>query len=336
MPTSLTEARNNAVDDVDVQVIDEFRKSSDILDRMTFDNVVSPTGGDTLTYGYRRLISQRSADFRALNTEYTPTEVSTQRYTVDLVPLGGSFQIDRVIARIGPAASGAVTLNMQQLIKASRARFADAVINGDKATDAKGFDGLSKILTGSSTEYLPLNNGIASGYVDWTGITDKGAALAAQRHVDDWLSTMDDTPDVIYGNRKTLSLFKTIAAWTDQIDKSTDAFGRPVTAYNGIPLVDLKSKAGANTDVIALVTRDPDGAGAGGDVTGLGDLYAVRYGLDGFHGASVGGGSPLVNTWLPEFDRSGAVKTGEVEMGPVAPVLKATRAAAVFRNIKSA
>lgn len=336
MPTSLTEARNNAQDDVDVQVIDEFRKSSDILDRMTFDNVVSPTGGDTLTYGYRRLITQRSADFRPLNTEYTPAEVSTQRYTVDLVPLGGSFQIDRVIARIGPSASGAVTLNMQQLIKASRAKFADAVINGDKAVETDGFDGLSKILTGSSTEYLPLNNGVAEGYVDWTAINDKASALAAQRHVDDWLATMDDAPDVIYGNRKTLSLFKTIAAWTDQLDKGTDAFGRPVTAYNGIQLVDLKSRAGSNTDVIELVTRDPDGAGAGGNVSGLGDLYAVRYGLDGFHGASVGGGSPLVNTWLPEFDRSGAVKTGEVEMGPVAPVLKATRAAAVFRNIKSA
>ncbi|WP_435611778.1 major capsid protein [Streptomyces sp. bgisy159] len=336
MPTSLTEARNNAQDDVDVQVIDEFRKSSDILDRLTFDNVVSPTGGDTLTYGYRRLITQRSADFRPLNTEYTPAEVSTQRYTVDLVPLGGSFQIDRVIARIGPSASGAVTLNMQQLIKASRAKFADAVINGDKAVETNGFDGLSKILTGSSTEYLPLNNGVAEGYVDWTAINDKASALAAQRHVDDWLATMDDAPDVIYGNRKTLSLFKTIAAWTDQLDKGTDAFGRPVNAYNGIQLVDLKSRAGSNTDVIELVTRDPDGAGAGGNVSGLGDLYAVRYGLDGFHGASVGGGSPLVNTWLPEFDRSGAVKVGEVEMGPVAPVLKATRAAAVFRNIKSA
>ncbi|MEU2746669.1 major capsid protein [Streptomyces collinus] len=336
MPTSLVEARNNAQDDLDVNVIDEFRKSSDILDRMTFDNVVSPTGGDTLTYGYRRLITQRSADFRALNTEYTPTEVQTQRYTVDLVPLGGSFQIDRVIARIGPAASGAVTLNMQQLIKASRARFADAVINGDRAVETNGFDGLSKILTGSSTEYLPLNNGVTAGFVDWTAVNDKAAALAAQTHIDNWLAAMDDTPNVIYGNRKTLALFKRIAAWCDQIDKTTDAFGRPVTAYNGIPLVDLKTKAGSNADVIGLVTRDPDGAGSGGNVTGLGDLYAVRYGLDGFHGASVGGGAPLVNTWLPQFDRAGAVKTGEVEMGPVAPVLKATKAAAVFRNIKSA
>jgi hypothetical protein len=336
MATSLAEAKNNSQDDIDVQVIDEFRKSSDILDRMTFDNTVAPTGGDTLTYGYRRLITQRDAAFRALNSEYTPSEVTTQRYTVDLVPLGGSFQIDRVIARIGPAASGAVTLNMQQLIKAARAKFADAVINGDTAVETNGFNGLSKILTGTATEYLPLNNGVATGYVDWTAVNDKATALAAQTHIDNWLSAMDDMPDVIYGNRKTLALFKKIAAWCDQIDKTTDTFGRPVTAYNGIPLVDLKSKAGSNTDVVALASRDADGAGAGGSIANLGDLYAVRYGLDGFHGASVGGGAPLLSTFLPDYTAAGAVKTGEVELGPVAPVLKATKAAAVFRNIKSA
>jgi hypothetical protein len=336
MATTLAEAKLNALDAVDVQVIDEFRKTSDILDRMTFDNVVSPTGGDTLTYGYRRLTAQRDAAFRAINSEYTPTEVTTQRYTVDLKPLGGSFQVDRVVARIGPAASSAVTLNMQQLIKAARAKFQDACINGDTAVDANGFDGLSKILTGSTTEYLPLNNGVSLGYVDWTAVNDKATALAAQVHIDNWLAAMDDVPDVIYGNRKTLALFKKVASWADQLDKTTDAFGRAVTAYNGIPLVDLKSKAGSNTDIIGLLTRDADGGGAGGNITNLGDLYAIRYGLDGFHGASVGGGAPLLFTALPDYTVSGAVKTGEVELGPVAPVLKATKAAAVFRNIKSA
>jgi hypothetical protein len=334
MPVTLAEAKNNAQDDVDVQVIDEFAKSSDILNRMTFDDVVSPTGGDTLTYGYRRLITQVSADFRAINSEYTPTEVTTQRYNVDLKPLGGSFQVDRVVARIGAAASGAVALNMSQKIKAARAKFADAVINGDTAVDSNGFDGLSKILTGTSTEYLPLSNGVSAGYLNWTTIGDKATAMAALRHVDDWLASLDETPDVIYGNRKTLSLFKSLAMWTDQYDKTQDAFGREIMRYNGVSLVDLKTKAGSNTDVIPLVTRDPDAGGAGGNITGLGDLYAVRYGLDGFHGVSVVG--DLVQTWLPDFTRAGAVKTGEVEMGPIAVVLKATKAAGVLRNIKSA
>lgn len=335
MAITLAEAKLNTTDKVNVSVIDEFRKSSDILDRMTFDDAASPVGGDTLTYSYRRLLTERSAAFRELGTEYVPDNVTTVMKTVELKPLGGSFSVDRVLAKLGPAASGAVNLNISQLVKAGRAKFADAVINGDVAVDALGFDGLSKILTGSSTEYLPLNNGVATGYLDWTVINDKATALAAQVHIDNWLSAMDGPPDVIYGNRKTLALFKKIASWADQLDKTTDAFGRPVTSYNGIPLIDLLTKAGSNVDVIALATKDTDGAGAGGNITNLGDLFAVRYGLDGFHGASLLGGN-LMETYLPDFTIPGAVKTGEIEVGPIAPVLRASKAAAVLRNIKTA
>jgi hypothetical protein len=336
MPVTLAQAKLNATDDIDLTVIDEFRKSSDILDRLTFDDVVNPLGGGgTLTYTYTRLATQGTAAFRAINAEYTPGEVTKARFSTDLKPLGGSFQIDRVLARIGPATASEVSLQISQKIKAARALFADTVINGDTAVDANSFDGLSKALTGSSTEYLPLANGTTTGYRDWTTIDTKAEALAEMAQIDNWLSLMDERPDVIYGNRKTLALFKYIAAWADMIDKTTDSFGRPVQAYNGIPLVDLGAKAGSNTDVIGLVTRDPDAGGAGGNITGLGDLYAVRYGLDGFHGLSMAG-SPLVQTWLPDFTTPGAVKTGEIEMGPVGVALKATKAAAVFRNIKSA
>jgi hypothetical protein len=336
MPVSLAQAKLNATDDIDIQVIDEFRKSSDILDRLTFDDVVNPLGGGgTLTYTYTRLITQPTADFRAINSEYTPTEVTKQRYSTDLKPLGGSFQIDRILARVGPATASEVALQMSQKIKASRSLFADAVVNGDSAVDAESFDGLNKALTGSVTEYLPLDNGTTTGYRDWTGIDSKSEALAEMAQIDSWLALMDDRPDVIYGNRKTLALFKYLAAWSDMIDKSTDSFGRPVQAYNGIPLVDLGAKAGSNNDVIALASRDADGAGSGTNITGLGDLYAVRFGLDGFHGLSMAG-APLVQNWMPDFSTPGAVKTGEVEMGPVGVALKATKAAAVFRNIKSA
>ncbi|MGW1679386.1 major capsid protein [Saccharopolyspora sp. NPDC002376] len=336
MPVSLEQAKQSATDDIDLQVIDEFRKSSDILDRLTFDDVVNPAGGGgTLTYTYTRLATQPTAAFRAYNAEYAPQNVTTTRHSTDLHPLGGAFEIDRVLARVGAAAASQVSLNISQKIKAARALFADTVINGDTAVDANSFDGLNKALTGTTTEYLPLNNGVTTGYVDWTTIDSKAKALAEMARVDDWLSSLDERPTVIYGNRKTLALFKMIAAWADQIDKTTDAFGRPVNAYDGIPLVDLGTKAGNNNPVIGLQSRDADGAGTGGQITNLGDLYAVRYGLDGFHGVSMAS-APLVQTWLPDFSNAGAVKKGEVEMGPVGVALKATKAAGVLRNIKSA
>jgi hypothetical protein len=37
---------------------------------------------------------------------------------------------------------------------------------------------------------------------------------------------------------------------------------------------------------------------------------------------------------MPDFTVAGAVKTGEVELGPVAVALKRTKAAAVKRNVK--
>ena len=70
--------------------------------RLPFDQSVNPAGGgSTLVYGYTRQITQRAAAFRAFNAEYTPAEVTKAQYTVNLRPLGGSFQIDRVLTGIG-------------------------------------------------------------------------------------------------------------------------------------------------------------------------------------------------------------------------------------------
>lgn len=334
MPVTLAQAKLLTTDDVDTNVIDEFRKSSYMLDSLTFDDVVNPAGGGaTLTYGYTRLATQPTAAFRAINAEYTPQEVTVTRHSVDLKPLGGSFQVDRVLAGIARGAE--VSLQMAQKIKASVAFFNQSVILGDAAVDANSFDGLSKALAGTTSEYLPVNNGVATGFLDWTTVTDKARALQEMSRLDEALALMDGTPDAILGNRRSLARFKQIAAWADMLDKSTDAFGRGVTAYNGIPLIDLGDRAGTSTPVVPVETRDPDGAGVGGPVTNLTDLYAVRFGLDGFHGVSTSG-APLVRSWLPDFTVAGAVKTGEVEMGPVAVALKASKAACVLRHIKVA
>ena len=67
---------------------------------------------------------------------------------------------------------------------------------------------------------------------------------------------------------------------------------------------------------------------AGGETS----LYAVRLGMDGFHGISMAG-QPPVKAWLPDYKTAGAVKKGEVEM-VAAIALKATKAAGVLRKIK--
>lgn len=417
---TLEQAKLNTQDDIALQVIDEFRKSSWLLDHLVFDDVVSPAGGgSTLTHGYTRLVTQPTAAFRAINSEYTPSEVTRQRFTTDLKVLGGSFQIDRVVARLGPAASGEVELQMSQKIKAARTLFAQTVILGDSAVNAESFDGLSKALAGSSTE---ITAGPGS---DFSAVTDRLSGIQAMKWIRRMVAKLDGPPSALLMNTDALSALQTVAEITSQLTELS-AFGQTVTAWRGIPLIDLGERMGSSDPVIGTV--DPDstvytatingvptggsfklritvdgnddetdaiaynanaaavdsaiegtgvvpaggvavtgtfvlafgGALAGkdvkvelssndltggtnptvalqetGNVGGLTDIYAVRLGLDGFHGLSTIGGQ-LVDAWPPDFTKAGAVKTGEVEMGPVGVALKATKAAAVLRNVRVA
>jgi len=332
MPVTLAEAKNNAQTDYDPAVIDEFRKESAVLDSLIFDDVVNPSGGGaTLTYGYRRLITQPTADFRALNSEYAPQNVTTAPFSVNLAVLGGAFEVDRVIAKVGPAASAAVSLNMSQKIKAANTRFQDAVINGDTAVDTNGFDGLDKALVGSTTEFR------AGQVTDWTDFdTNARAEHKALDAIDEFLSLLDGAPSVVIGNSKSLARVRAAARRAsmytrDPVEGLIGVNGRPVVreTYGGVLLVDAGAKAGTNNPIVPILGRTVGGTAA----TGLTDLYAYRVGLDGFHGVATVG-TQLVESWLPDFTVAGAVKKGEVELGPVAVALKATKSAAVFRNIK--
>ena len=330
MPVTLSEAKNNALNDYDPLVIDEFRKESVILDSLTFDDAVNPAGGGaTMTYGYRRLATQPTAATRAINSEYVASNVTTSQHAVNLAVMGGSFEVDRVISHIGPAASGAVALNLAQKVKATTTKFQDLVINGDIADDANGFDGLDKALTGSSTEFK------ASAVTDWSALSTTEARLSALDALDEFLSLLDGTPTILVGNTKLLAKIRSIVRGTgmyvrNPVEGLVGANGRPINReeYGGVLFGDPGNKSGTNDPIIPVENRT-----VGTAQTGLTDLYAYRVGLDGFHGVTTVG-SPLVQTWLPDFSSAGAVKKGEVEFGPVAVALKATKAAAVFRNIK--
>lgn len=316
MPVTLAEAKKNVQDDLQMGVIDEFAKSNFLFNNLTFDDVVSPTGGGaTLTYGYTRLITQPTAGFREINKEYTPKEVEKQRYNADLKVFGGSFQIDRIIANMGGIISE-VSLQMEQKIKAAAALFNDTVINGDSATNANAFDGLEKALAGSSTEYIP------GAAIDLSN----SAAVDANYKVfldelDEFLMGIDGTPSFIGGNLKLIAKIRACARRAGMYMTTKNDFGQQVEHYGNIPLVDFGAKSGSNSPVVSI-----DGA------AGTTSLYVARLGLDGFHGISMAGQAP-VNSWLPDFKTAGAVKTGEVEM-VAAVALKATKAAGVMRKIK--
>lgn len=315
MAITLEEARKNVQDDLQMGVIDEFRKSNWILDHITFDDAVSPTGGGaTPTYSYTRLKTQPTAQFRAINKEYTPSEVTKERHSVDIKVFGGAYEIDRVIANMGGIVSE-IELQQSQKIKAAQALFNDTFINGDSAVDTDAFDGLEKALTGSSTEYnaegtvidLSTSQKVTENYQYFLDM------------LDEFLGGLDGTPSFLAGNTKLISKIRACARRAAMYQITKNDWGAQVESYGNIPFVDMGAKPGSNEDVIPINE-------------GCTSLYVARLALDGLHGVSFAGMAP-VQTWLPDFSTAGAVKKGEVEMN-AAIALKASKAAGVFRNIK--
>lgn len=331
MPITLAQAQVNTQSDVDYSVIDNLRRYSWLLDQIVFDDTVTPgTGGGSLTYAYTRLVTAAAAGFRALNFEYTPGQATRARSSVDLKQLGGAFSIDRVLANLGASATNEVTFQMQQLLTAIRTRFQQELILGDTAVDGTGFDGLSKILAGSSTEKTAV-------VADWTAATviTQPLAMARLDEVDEWLSSIVPShtgggdqgapgslpPGVkaILGNTKSITRFKALARWAALYTSEQDSLGRKIDRYGDWVLVDVGDRADGASPIIPVSSSATD-------------LYAVTFGLDSVHGASPAG-TQLVQTWMPDFAHAGAVKTGEIEMGPCALVVKNTKAAGVLRAI---
>lgn len=316
MPITLEEAKVGIADKVCQEVIDEFRRSSILLDKMTFDDAVAlGTGGSTMTYGYVQLQTPSTAAFRELNSEYTPNEAKKVKKTADLKIFGGSAQVDRVLQQA--SAAGEIEFQLKQKTIAVRNLFHYSVINGGMSKDVKEFDGLSKLLKGKSTE--DTVTGLDLSTVSAIDNNYKSVLDA----LDEFLSGLDGKPDLLLGNSKLIAKLKAVARRAGYLTQSEDSFGRGVSGYDGIPFLDLGNYYDG-TKTSPTITID--------DTAGTTDLYAVTLGLDAFHGISLSGGD-IITTHLPDLKAPGAVKKVEVEM-VAAVALKNTLKAGVMRGIK--
>ena len=324
MSITLAEAKVGMADKVDQKVVDTFRRSSLLLDKLVFDNAISPgTGGSTLTYGYIQLKTPSTAAVRQINSEYTAGEAKREEKTTKAVVMGGKFQIDRVL--IGTAgAVDELAFQTEQKVKATANYFNNLVINGNKSNSGTGvlntFDGLDKLLTGTETE-------ITSTVDVSTEALMNSNYNALLDEVDGFLSALDGKPSMLLMNNKMLSKMRSAARRAGYYSKTRDEFGRQVETYNDIPMYDMgKYYNGTNTVDIIPETAATQSA------EGKTDIYAVTIGLDGFHGVSPTG-SKVINSYMPDLSKPGAVKDGEVEL--VAGVaLKNTNKAGVLRGIK--
>lgn len=324
MAITLEEAKVGMADKVDQMVVDEFRRDSFLLDRLVFDNAVSPgTGGSTMTYGYMQLKTPSTAARRDINTEYKNNEAKREKKTADLDIFGGSFQVDRVIQ----ATSGAVNeieFQMKQKIKAASNLFHYLIVNGSTKKETGyvqcKFDGIRKLLAGSSTEK-------SAESIDLTTVENIDKYMYSfALQINKWLQTMAERPDMLLMNGDMLAVMQYIGQKMGYFSHEKNDFGNAVPTYRGIVMLDAGSYYDGTAEQECVATDSS---------TGLSSIIGLKIGLDAFHGICPTETSAFIKSYLPNLDAPGAVKTGEAEL-VAGVVLKNTKMSGILKDIKIA
>lgn len=319
MTMMFADFKEGMTDKVAPFLVDTFLRESEVLQLMPFDNAVSPTGGSTLTYGYVQTMLPSTAAFRALNTEYASSEATVVRKNVDLKVFGGKFSMDRVMKQAEGKYNN-MAFQMEQKVAAAVSLFHYTMINGNTTTATEEFDGLDKMLVGTSTEFDAES-------IDMSTAANIEANASAFYEMLQLLIN-DTDADALMMNGRMRAKIETVARVLGYKTDTEEAFGKKVTSMGGVRFIDLKNHYSvADNSATASPIIGVDG--------GLTDIYAVKFDVNkGFHGVTLTGASGLTH-YLPDFNQPGAVKDGEVEM-TAAVVLRNTNHAGVLRNVKIA
>lgn len=300
----------------------QFVRANPMLQLLPFDAGVTPGSPEQiLAYPYSRQKNMRVGQLRNPYEDYVEGFVERETAVSLLKIMGDAFGIDRVFAQAD--VSGFVELNVQEIALSTTALYNNLTVNGDStAVGSKEFDGLSQILTGTTSE---VNGAALGAEVDFSaGRTDVQLleSLSILKRYINRLKALGLTP-VILGNEDSVLRIETVATKLGFVQKTVDNFGADVTRFAGTALVDLgpvPSTDGSGTSVVPTVT-------------GLTDLYIVGFGLKGFHGVTLTGDAG-VQYYSNLNDRTPGVKR-RVEAELVAGVaLKNTKAATVLRDVR--
>ena len=250
---TLVEAAKLSQNDLQRGVIETFVQEARVLDRIP----LMPIQGNA--YAYNEEATLPGVEFRAVNAAYAESTGTINQKTESLVILGGDADVDRFIVQTRGNLNDQRATQTRLKVKAAAFKYQDAFINGDVAVDANSFDGLKKRLTGAQVIAAGTNGlGPVAGGQDFLDQLD--ALIAA----------VPGGPDALYMNRAVRSR---ILSSMRRLNVNVEAVGeRRESAYQGIPLVDIGTKADGTNIIPQTETQ--------GTSTVASSVYAVRFGED--------------------------------------------------------
>jgi len=238
-------------------VIELFAENSALLREIPFEDIA---GG---SLAYSREESLPGIAFRGVNEGYTESTGVINPMTETLHIAGGDLDVDVFIVETRGQGQRAIQEKMK--IKALSYGWAQAFIKGDSTVDPRVMDGLQVRLTGAQK--------IAAG------ATANGTPLSLAK-LDEAIDAVMNPTHLIMNKalRRRLTAAARDSTVSGFITYTKDAFGRPVTVYNDLPILVEED----DTEFLPFTE-----AATSGTATAT-SIYVVSFGEGMLHGIQNG------------------------------------------------
>jgi len=270
MALTLVESQKLVQDEVQAGVIHSVYLHNPLVGTLPFEDI---TGG-AIVYNRANGIGTASST-RSLNSDYTEETVGFTRLTAALGRLGGKAQVDNFLQVTGSNVTDQLAAQIEAKAKKTAVGYQNSFFNGDVTVDPNGFDGLKKLLDGTSQE-------------------DESSDVITLADIDEILLSLDGDASALFMNDKTLLKLNALAKGSGMLAfNSLDVVGSRLSTYGGVPIY----RAGK--------------LGTGASILADGEIYAVRFGVDGVHGIQAN--LPTVKVIEADANASAPVLTARID-----------------------
>lgn len=188
-------------------------------------------------FAWTRQASLGSAGFRAVNGSYSESAGTVETRTVAMKIIGGDLDVDeflvqahgpahRAIQEQAKAALIAQTISYQ-IIKGSVAG------GGGSTADANGFDGLQVRYGGGFGSTAVVDGGENAGQI----LQNAGGGALSMRSLDEAIQQTENPTHLLMAKKMRVNI-QAYLRGSSSVQMVKDEFGRLVTTYNGLPILD--------------------------------------------------------------------------------------------------
>ena len=242
MALTLSESAKLSLDMLQRGVIETIIEDSPVLDRLPFITVE----GNSFKYNQENTLG--GASFYSVNAAWTEATATFTQKTSNLAILGGDADVDNFIQRTRSTIQDQRAIQTQLKAKSVARKFEQTFIAGDVTVDTDSFDGLRRLSTSAQT----LEVGTSGGALTLTLVDQLIDLIKGGK------------PDILLMSKRTRRRLKALlVASAHYVEQGSDAFGRQVMFYDGIPVM------------VSDFQPDDETGSVGGSA--LSSMYAIHF-----------------------------------------------------------